>query len=57
METAKKTVKYKQMMVAFLLGGNKYFDSLWIKLSNEFMVGQEDKHPRSVMDAYNLMLH
>ena len=32
METANKTANEKQMAVAFLLGGGKYFDSFGIKL-------------------------
>ena len=42
--------------MAFLLGGSKYYDSLRIKLSNACMMRQEDKYPRSVTYAYNLML-
>ena len=44
------------MAVAFLLVGSKYYNLMRINLSNAFMMVQEEKYPRSVADAYNLML-
>ena len=57
MISTKENEKNRQMSVEFLLAGSKNYDSIRINISNEFMMGKEEKDPGSITDTYNLMLH